>query len=134
LKRYKGTSALNHKPAIIAEDLVKSYALYSSPKQMFLDKVGLGRFLRCQPSRHLALDQVSLEIRRREKVALIGRNGAGKSTFLKLISGVTAKTSGHLDVNGRVHALFSIGTGFHPDLTGRENVYTYLANRCLAGR
>ncbi|CAG0992752.1 Teichoic acids export ATP-binding protein TagH [Myxococcaceae bacterium] len=113
---------------IRASDLSKVYRLYAQPHHRFLDMLGL---LRDRPgafTTHTALDQVNLEIRRGERVALIGRNGAGKSTFLKLATQVTRPTSGRIEVNGRAHALLEIGTGFHPDLTGRQNVVSHLAH------
>ncbi len=70
-----------------------------------------------------ALDSVSFEVKRGETLALIGANGAGKTTILKLLSKVTRPTSGHIKVNGRLSALIELGAGFHPDLTGRENIY-----------
>ncbi|MBQ1770772.1 MAG: ABC transporter ATP-binding protein [Clostridia bacterium] len=71
----------------------------------------------------LALDGVSFEVKKGERVGIIGHNGAGKSTLLKLISRVTAPTGGRIDMNGRVASMLEVGTGFHPELTGRENVY-----------
>lgn len=70
-----------------------------------------------------ALDGISFEVKRGEKIGLIGRNGAGKSTLLKLISRITAPTAGKIGLNGSVASLLEIGTGFHAELTGRENIY-----------
>lgn len=73
--------------------------------------------------RFLALDDVNLEIRRGERVGIIGANGAGKSTLLKLISRVTAPTEGMIAYRGRIASMLEVGTGFHQELTGRENIY-----------
>lgn len=70
-----------------------------------------------------ALRDVSFSLRRGETLGVIGRNGSGKTTLLKLIANVTAPTAGRITVSGRVSALIQLGAGFHPDLTGRENVF-----------
>ena len=73
--------------------------------------------------RFMALNGVSFEVKKGEAVGIIGHNGAGKSTLLKLITRITAPTSGDIYLNGRVASMLEVGTGFHPELTGRENVY-----------
>lgn len=71
----------------------------------------------------MALNGVSFDVRKGETIGLIGGNGAGKSTLLKLLSRVTAPTEGEIRIKGRISSMLEVGTGFHPELTGRENVY-----------
>ena len=71
----------------------------------------------------LALNNINIKIKSGEKIGLIGHNGAGKSTFLKVLSRITAPTQGIITIQGRTASLLEVGTGFHPELTGRENIY-----------
>ncbi|MES2523952.1 MAG: ABC transporter ATP-binding protein [Gemmatimonadota bacterium] len=79
--------------------------------------------LRTRSQEFWAVRDVSFQVRRGEAVGIIGHNGAGKSTILKLLSNITAPTKGEIAINGRLSALIEVGSGFHPELTGRENVF-----------
>ena len=79
--------------------------------------------LRSRAEDFYALRDVSFDVKRGEALGIIGHNGAGKSTILKLLSNITVPSSGEITINGRLSALIEVGSGFHPELTGRENVY-----------
>lgn len=108
-------------PAIIVENVSKRFVLSYS----FTLKDALISFIKRKPltSTFMALDGVSIRVQEGESVALLGFNGSGKSTLLKLISGVLRPDAGRLLTRGRVAGLIEVGAGFHPDLSGRENVY-----------
>lgn len=84
-------------------------------------KIGSKQHIRNE--RFWALDDVNIEVRKGEAVGIIGHNGAGKSTLLKLLSRVTAPTKGQISINGRIASMLEVGTGFHAEMTGRENIY-----------
>ena len=120
------SSAARLEPALSLRDVGKSYHVAGRQSTTLAEQVAdwVGR-ARAPSEANLfwALRDVSCEIGRGEIVGLVGRNGAGKSTMLKLISGVTAPSAGEIDVYGRIGSLLEVGTGFHPELTGRENVF-----------
>lgn len=113
-------------PAIVVEALSKRYALGQLHTNLLSER--LGSLLR-RDRKKIAADEVwalrdvGFEVREGEVLGVIGRNGAGKSTLLKILSRITAPTSGRALVRGRLASLLEVGTGFHPELTGRENIY-----------
>ena len=108
-------------PAIEIKDLVKGYKLYDKPRDRVKDAFGLGG--KQSYKLHYALNGVSLCIHRGETVGIIGTNGSGKSTILKIITGVLNPTAGEVAVNGRISALLELGAGFNQEYNGIENVY-----------
>ncbi len=83
----------------------------------------IGSTVYAKNEKFLALQDINLEIKKGEAVGIIGHNGAGKSTLLKLLTRVTAPTTGQISINGRIASMLEVGTGFHPELSGRDNVY-----------
>lgn len=122
--------------AVEARQLVKTYRLYSSTTRMAMDRIGLYRmlfWLRPEFKEFNALNGVDIRIRKGERVGFIGRNGAGKTTFLKLLTGNFVPSAGQLTVRGSVQALMQTGLGFHPEFTGRDNIRSGLEYNGLQG-
>lgn len=114
--------------AIKVENLGKSYRLgalgTASLKRDFLAIFGKGQNMEEDEREILwALKNVSFDIKKGDAVGIVGKNGAGKSTLLKLLSRTTAPSTGSIKVNGKISSLLEVGTGFHPELTGRENIF-----------
>ena len=107
--------------AIEVENVCKRYKLYARGRDRLKDALGLSRW--SHYTEHLALDNVSMTIRQGETVGIIGTNGSGKSTILKIITGVLTQTSGDVRVNGRISALLELGAGFNMEYNGIENIY-----------
>ena len=111
--------------AIALENVSKSYRLWGRRSQFAtLKSALLKRDLKTSPEASVAaVRDISFAVDRGEAFGIIGRNGSGKSAILKLISGILKPTSGRVAVNGRIAALIELGAGFHPEITGRENIY-----------
>ena len=114
--------------AIRVEGLGKAYSIrHQRSDHVTLAQVALERakhpLRRDEREEFWALQDVSFEVRPGEVLGVIGRNGAGKSTLLKLLTRITGPTEGRAVLRGRVGSLLEVGTGFHPELTGRENIF-----------
>jgi len=109
------------RPVIIVEGVTKRFRLYDERNQSLKAAIMRGR--RARYEEFLALDEVSLEVLEGTTVGFIGENGSGKSTLLKCIARILRPDAGRITVDGKISALLELGAGFHPELSGRENVY-----------
>ena len=107
--------------AIKITNLTKIYKLYARYRDRLKDSLGLSK--KAQYKEHYALKNVDMEVKTGESVGIIGVNGSGKSTILKIITGVLNPTAGDVEINGRISALLELGAGFNMEYTGLENVY-----------
>lgn len=109
------------KVAIRVDDVSKLYKLYDKPSDRLKESLGLTR--KKLYKEHYALHNVSFDVKRGETVGIIGTNGSGKSTILKIITGVLNPSGGHVEIDGRISALLELGAGFNMEYTGIENIY-----------
>lgn len=107
--------------AIKVDNVTKIYKLYNNPMDRLKESLGLSK--KQAYKEHFALHEVNFEVKKGETVGIIGTNGSGKSTILKIITGVLNPTHGNLEINGRISALLELGAGFNMEYTGVENVY-----------
>lgn len=107
--------------AILVDHVSKLYKLYDKPSDRFKEAMGLTR--KKLYKEHYALNDISFQVKRGETMGIIGTNGSGKSTMLKIITGVLNPTAGSVSVNGRISALLELGAGFNGEYSGVENVY-----------
>jgi len=118
-------------PLIALHAVGKMYKLFDSPRDNLLDAIGLARLAGVAAREFWALRGIDLEVGRGERLGIIGRNGAGKTTVLKLLNQAIAASEGTVEVNGRVHALMDAGAGFNQELTGAQNIQVALAYQGL---
>ena len=109
------------KYAIRVKNVSKMYKLYDRNKDRLIDAFGLSKTPRYHE--HYALHNLNIDVKTGECVGIIGTNGAGKSTILKIITGVLNPTEGEVEINGRISALLELGAGFNMEYTGIENIY-----------
>ena len=107
--------------AIRVDNITKMYKLYDRPIDRLKESLGLTK-RKCY-AEHYALKNVSFDVKKGETIGIIGTNGSGKSTILKIITGVLNATEGNLEIDGRISALLELGAGFNMEYTGIENVY-----------
>ncbi len=118
---HVGANNISDEIAISVNNVSKVYKLYDRNRDRLKEALHIGRNIHCRE--HFALDKVSFDVYKGETVGIIGTNGSGKSTILKIITGVLSPTAGELNISGRISALLELGAGFNMEFTGIENIY-----------
>src|SRR6185295_12827288 len=106
--------------AITARHLSKQFTMFPSPRHRLANALGIGNSTAWPVVR--ALDDISFDVAKGSSVGIVGRNGSGKSTLLQVICGIVPPTAGTIEVDGRIATILDLGSGFAPELSGRENV------------
>ena len=117
--------------AVVAKGVGKAYELYEKPIHRLYDMVLPWGGPRCK--QFWAVRNVYLDVPHGSTVGIVGENGAGKSTLLKLLTGVTQPTTGTIQTTGRVASLLELGAGFHPEFSGRENIFLNCSILSISG-
>ncbi len=122
-----------NQPVIQVRDLSKSYQIRSTTKKPYhslrddlvdgFKSLVKGQWQQQETETFWALKDINFDVHQGDRIGIIGRNGAGKSTLLKILSQIIQPTTGEIRIRGRVSSLLEVGTGFHPELTGRENIF-----------
>ena len=121
MKISEGEEHMEAEKMIEIENLTKIYNLYEKPIDRLKESLSIGH--KCYHKEHYALKDVSFTVNRGESIGIMGINGSGKSTILKIITGVLNPTSGKVVTHGKISALLELGAGFNPEYTGIENIY-----------
>ena len=119
--------------SITVRDVSRVFKRYRHPRYRVLEALGFP-LPKNAYDEFWALHGISLAVRRGESLAIIGQNGAGKSTLLSIVCGRLQPSSGSVSVRGEIQALMDLGTGFHPEFTGRQNIYSALSYQGITGR
>ncbi len=109
--------------AIKVQDLGKRFKLFSSPGSRFLEYISMGKVI--GHSDFWALNNITFEVEKGTTLGILGQNGSGKSTLLSILAGVLYPSAGSFEISGKVSAILELGSGFHPEFSGRDNVYMY---------
>ena len=115
------------------EKISKTYRLYETKQAKLWGALGFP-VKETNFNEFIALKDINLSVKLGERIGLIGRNGAGKSTLLKIIAGLIKPTAGNVQLNGKIQTMLELGTGFHPEFSGKENIRAALNYQGITGK